>query len=55
MSGKAFSREFKLAALAQMDGGEKIANRTNDVVIKRTYLVFVTGGPRKLEESVPAR
>lgn len=38
MSGKAFSREFKLAALAQMDAGEKIARVARDFGVSRKTL-----------------
>ena len=35
MSGKAFSREFKLAALAQMESGETIARVARDFGVSR--------------------
>lgn len=38
MSGKAFSREFRLTALAQMDAGEKIARVARDFGVSRKTL-----------------
>lgn len=38
MSAKGFSREFKLAAIARMDAGEKVARVARDLGISRKTL-----------------